>query len=263
MADDVDAGGAVIGPIVILAYDGIAADEASVLVDILGAAGLDVIIASVLASPVTSYNGQVVATKAARSIGACSALLVPGGLGVRTTVNNKAVLHAIAQIASSAKWLGATSTGSALLAAAGVIDDARVTTHWLAGDLITDRGLELVDDPYVEWGRLLTAAGIVGTATLSFRIVGALLGQKAEDEVRATFVPPRTSEDRRYHREPRSWARAFIDDLSVRWNPGRSRRRITDESSTLSLMDPHRQAEVIVLDLDLGPSRGGDGFDHN
>ncbi|MDH3296532.1 MAG: DJ-1/PfpI family protein, partial [Acidimicrobiia bacterium] len=184
MADSeaiIDASGAEIGPIVILAYDGIAADEASVLVDILSDAGLEVMIASVQARPVTSYNGRVVPTLGAVDIGRCSAVIVPGGLGVRTTSENQGVLNAIAQLAAQARWLGSTSTGSVLLAAAGVIDGARVTTHWLAGDLITKRGLELVDEPYVEWGRLLTASGIVGTATLSFRIVGALLGVQAEN----------------------------------------------------------------------------------
>ena len=71
------------GPVVILAYDGLAADEASVLIEILSTAKLDVTIASVLAKPVTSYNGQVVVARQAAEINRCSALLVPGGFGKR------------------------------------------------------------------------------------------------------------------------------------------------------------------------------------
>ncbi len=236
------------GPVVILAYDGLAADEAAVLVEILSTADLDVTIASVLAEPVTSYNGRVVVARPAGSIERCSALLVPGGLGVRTTAENPAVLRAIAELSTKARWLGATSTGSVLLAAAGIIDGARVTTHWLAGDLITDRGLELSEEPLVEWGRLLTASGIVGTADLSFRLVGALLGHKAETRVRSVFVPPPSDADPRYRRDSRRWWRRIASSLAGRPDQS-SRKRVVDEDRTLALMDPEGRADVFVLDL--------------
>lgn len=241
-----DASGSEIGPIVILAYDGVAADEASVLVDILTAADLEVTIASVQAKPVTSYNGRVVPSRRAVDIGRCSAVLIPGGLGVATTSENPAVVGAIAQLAERARWIGSTSTGSVLLAAAGVIDGARVTTHWLAGDMITGRGLELADEPFVEWGRLLTASGIVGTATLAFRIVGALLGTEAETKVRHQFVPPDSAHDRRYQRPPKWWRSL----LSMRTgDASHRRRRVVDEEALLSMIDPAGQADVVVLDL--------------
>ena len=245
-----DPSGEPIAPVVILAYDGLAADEASVLVEILTAAGLEVVIASVLDRRVTSYHGQVVAARTATEINRCSALLVPGGLGVRTTAEHGPVLEAIAELSAKARWVGSTSTGSVLLAAAGVIDGARVTTHWLAGDLITDRGLDLVEEPFVEWGRLLTASGIVGAATLCFRIVGALLGHEAETRVRNQFVPPSPSADRRYHREQRPWWRPRRPGWGGwRWNMGPSRLRVVEEEPLLALMDPEGRADVIVLDL--------------
>ncbi len=247
-ADEVADGSADIGPVVILAYDGLAADEASVLVEILTTAELDVIIASVLAEPVTSYHGDVVVARPAAEIDRCSALLVPGGLGVRSTAENPAVLRAIAELSTKARWLGATSTGSVLLAAAGIIDGARVTTHWLAGDLITARGLELSDEPLVEWGRLLTASGIVGTADLSFRLVGALLGHRAESRVRDVFIPPPTGADPRYQRGSRRWWQRLGALLRGRAD-GSHRKRVVDEERVLALMDPEGRAEVIVLDL--------------
>lgn len=228
------------GPIVLLAYDGVAADEAAALVDILSSAELEVLIASVESDPVTSYHGRVVATKTAAEIGACSALVVPGGMGVRTAAENPALLGAIAGLAGGATWLGSTSTGSILLAAAGVVDGARATTHWLASEMITDRGLVLVDQAFVEHGRLLTAAGIVGTATLGFRLIGALAGAKVEERVREHFIPPRSGSDPRYARDRVPFWRSL--------GFGR-RRRITDEAPLLSAMDPEGRAEVIVLDL--------------
>jgi putative intracellular protease/amidase len=225
-----------VAPVVVVAYDGIAADEAAVLVEILTSAELDVIIASVERTPVTSYHGRVVTSRTVAEMGSCSALVVPGGMGVRTEIADRALLEAIAALASSATWLGATSTGSALLAAAGVVDGARATTHWLAGDLITSRGLTLVHEPFVEHGRLLTASGIVSAATLGFRLVGALAGVKAESDARARFRP-RPTPDARYGRQHRRlpWWRTI------------GRKTV---SPTNHPIDPTGGAELVILDLD-------------
>ncbi len=244
---EADTGGRQIAPIVILAYDGVAGDEVSVLVDILSAAGLEVTIASVQAKPVTSYNGRVVPSRRAVDMGRCSAVLIPGGMGVAPTAANAAVMGAIVQLTRQSQWIGATSTGSVLLAAAGVIDGARVTTHWLAGDMITSRGLELVNEPFVEWGRLLTASGIVGTATMAFRLVGALLGTEAETKVRNQFVPPSSNRDRRYEQPP-PWWRLLFDRINGPRSSGR-RKRVVHDDALLSIMDRLGQADVVVLDL--------------
>ena len=79
---------------------------------------------------------------------------------------------------------------SVLLAAAGLADGANVTTHWLARDMIDDDGpAHLVDEGFVEYGRLLTASGLVSTASLAFRLVGALKGGEMERDVRARYQP--------------------------------------------------------------------------
>ncbi len=214
-------------PVVVLAYDGVAADEAGAIVEILGSAAIGVLIASVEAATVTSYHGTLVPTRTAEDIGRCAAFVVPGGMGVRTASENPMLTGAIAQLGEQATWLGATSTGSVLLAAAGLADHARVTTHWLAGDMITSRGLELVQEPFVEHGRLLTAAGSASAATLAFRLVGALRGTEAAERARSHYLPVRPAP------RPRS-----------RWRRRWGARRVELHHS----IDPAGTAELVILD---------------
>jgi transcriptional regulator GlxA family with amidase domain len=220
-------------PVVVVAYDGIAADEAGVVVERLSAAGLDVVIASVEEAPVTSYHGRVVVARSVAELGPCSALVVPGGMGVRTSTGDARLLRAIEELAHSATWLGSTSTGSALLAAAGAVDGARATTHWLAGDLLTARGIAMVNEPFVEHGRLLTASGVVSAATLAFRLVGALAGVEAETEIRAHYRP-RPPADTRPRPRRRPWWRTI------------GRKRVAGSNHPI---DPTGATEVVVLDL--------------
>lgn len=229
------------GTVVVLAYDGVAADEAGLIVQILTSAGIEVIVATIGTDPVTSFHGRIIAQRTAAELAGCRALVVPGGMGVQRAAADEALLGAIARLAAGATWLAATSTGSVLLAAAGVVSGARATTHWLAGELITDRGLELVREPYVEHGRLLTAAGAASAPRLAFRLVGALAGVRAEADAKAAFrAPPVT--DPRYVRLGGGWRR-----LLPRWRPHRPAHPI----------DPEGAAEIVFLDLDDAASSDG------
>ncbi len=220
-------------PVIVLAYDGVAADEAGIVVHILTGAGLDVIIATVGRNQVTSYHGRVIADRTAAELADCSALIVPGGMGVRRIAADRAFMAVIRRLSADATWLGATSTGSILLAMAGVIDGARATTHWLAGDLITARGVILVREPFVECGRLLTASGTASAAQLGFRLVGALAGAKTEAEARASYQAPPQA-DSRYGPRMARWRRWF------------ARRRMAGAVP----INPWGQAEIVFLDLD-------------
>ncbi len=233
-------------PVVVLAYDGTGADEAGAIVEILTSARIPVVIASVEASPVTTYHGVLVPHQAAADVGAIHALVIPGGMGVKTASQNRALLGAIRRLAEQATWLGATSTGSVLLAAAGLAGNARVTTHWLAGDMIGSApgaSIEVVNQPFVEYGRLLTAGGLASTATLAFRLIGAIAGTEAEERARRRYAPPPSATDGRYRRRARGWARVRELIGVDRWG----RKRLVDENHP---MDPTGEADIIVIDID-------------
>lgn len=218
--------------VVVLAYDGVAGDEARALVEILGTGGVPVVIASVGAAAVTSFHGRITPQLTAAELGPSAALVVPGGMGVQSASDNRALLRAIRELGEQATWLGTTSTGSIVLAAAGLIDGATVTTHWLAGDLMARHNVELSSEQFVEHGRCLTAAGLASTATLAFRLVAAIAGTDRERHARAFYKPGKPS-DRRYERPP-SWWKTI----------GRRRARVEPHS-----IDPEQVAEVVLLDI--------------
>ncbi len=221
-------------PVVVLAYDGVAADEAGIVIEILSDAGCRVLVAAVdtAAARITSFHGTVRPSMTAEQIGPCAALVVPGGMGVKTAAANDRLTAVIHRLGTGSTWLGATSTGSVLLAAAGLADGARATTHWLAQDLLNERGIVAVDAPFVEHGRLLTASGLGSSPTLAFRLVAALRGVEAEARSRARYAPSPKPPSTTGRRRPR------------RWSMRRSRHRIVDEPVYLTMAD-----DVIVLDL--------------
>lgn len=223
-------------PVVLLVYDGVAADETGALIEILGTAGIPVIVASVDAEPVTSVHGRVTPTRAPGDLGPTGALIVPGGLGVRRAAANTRLIQAIGLLDERSTWVCATSTGSVLLAVAGVVGSASVATHWLARDLVADHGITVSKDSFVEHGRVLTAAGSASTAQLAFRLVGALVGASAEVIARDSYRP-RPVRDRRFAR-PAPWWRTL----------GRGS-NIEMPHPDLPWLDFDVDAEVVILDL--------------
>lgn len=222
-------------PVVILAYDGIAADEAGIITEILTEAGIPVVIAAVGVHDVTSFHGTLRASRSATDLGPCAALIVPGGMGVRTLAADGRLLDAVRDLASQSVWLGATSTGSVIFAAAGLATGARATTHWLAKELIEMWGITAVDDPFVEHGRLLTASGLASSATLAFRLVGAMRGVVAEKTAKGRYLPSAT---------------ATLDVRTKRfscWGWGKRRHRIVARPDPAFI---ERASEVVFLDLD-------------
>lgn len=227
--------------VVLLAYDGVAGDEARTLVEILNVGGVAVVIASVEAAAITSFHGRVTPHRSAAELGSCAALVIPGGMGVQSASDNQPLLTAISDLGQRATWLGTTSTGSVVLAAAGLIDGATVTTHWLAAELMGHHDVELSTEPFVEHGRCLTAAGLASTATLAFRLVAAIAGTENEQRARAHYRPG-TPSDRRYERPPHWSKTAWWKDVG--------RRRVQTEVHSI---DPEQVAEVVLLDIHRRP----------
>jgi transcriptional regulator GlxA family with amidase domain len=91
------------------------------------------------------------------------AVFVPGG-GAATVeaLQDEALVSYVRTAAASAEIVGAIGNGALVLGAAGLLDGRRATTHWAYADLLQAHGATYVREPWVEDGRLLTAAG--GTA---------------------------------------------------------------------------------------------------
>lgn len=110
---------------------------------------------------------------------ALDVLLVPGGQGTRTQVENKALLDWIARVDRDTTWTTSVCTGALLLAASGAAADKRVTTHWAFVDQLRDRGeaAEVLENTrYVRDGKLVTAAGVSAGIDMALWLVGQMHG---------------------------------------------------------------------------------------
>lgn len=87
-------------------------------------------------------------------------VLVPGGIGTRALVGDDAILNWIRAAHQTSKFTTSVCTGSLLLAAAGLLDGRRATTHFSARQLLTKYGAEPSDQRIVQDGKIITAAGV-------------------------------------------------------------------------------------------------------
>ena len=106
-------------------------------------------------------------------------LLVPGGIGTRTEMNNDVLIHWVRKNANAAELVLSVCTGALLLGKAGLLNDLAVTTHHVAFDVLR----ELVpsatvheDRRFMDNGKVLTSAGIAAGIDMSLHVVGRLLG---------------------------------------------------------------------------------------
>ncbi|MFB7240948.1 GlxA family transcriptional regulator [Streptomyces populi] len=132
-------------------------------------------------SPVRSSSGLVlVPDQALADAPVPHTLLVPGGSGTRRP--DPGLVDWLRAHGPRAERLVSVCTGAALLAAAGLLDGRRATTHWAHCDrLARDHPAVTVEpDPiYVRDGNVSTSAGVTSGIDLALALVEEDLGRDA------------------------------------------------------------------------------------
>jgi transcriptional regulator GlxA family with amidase domain len=109
-------------------------------------------------------------------------LVVPGGFGTRALLHKRAMLEWIRTRAEKSDLTMSVSTGSLVLAKAGLLDGLRATTHHECFGLLRELAphTEVVEtERFVDNGRILTAAGISAGIDCALHVVERLLGADA------------------------------------------------------------------------------------
>jgi transcriptional regulator GlxA family with amidase domain len=137
--------------------------------------------ASLDGAPVRTSSGlTVVPDRALTGAPVPHTLLVPGGRGTRNP--DPRLIGWLREHGPGAPRLVSVCTGAALLAAAGLLDGRRATTHWAYCDrLARDHpAVEVDPDPiYVRDGHVATSAGVTSGIDLSLALVEEDLGRDA------------------------------------------------------------------------------------
>jgi transcriptional regulator GlxA family with amidase domain len=110
-------------------------------------------------------------------------VVVPGGYGTRALFDHEPVLSWLRAVHETSTWTTSVCTGSLLLAAAGLLDGAPATTHWLARDLLKELGAVPVPDRVVEHGKIITAAGVSSGIDMALGLVQRINGDEVAQAV--------------------------------------------------------------------------------
>jgi transcriptional regulator GlxA family with amidase domain len=119
-------------------------------------------------------------------------LLVAGGRdGTASIMRDRAVLAWLRRMAPRARRWGSVCSGTFILAAAGLLDGRRVTTHWAACDLFAKMfpQVTLERDPiFVRDGNLYSSAGVTAGMDLALALVEEDLGRDVALETARALV---------------------------------------------------------------------------
>ena len=87
-------------------------------------------------------------------------LVVPGGHGEEPLRTNDDVIGWIRSVDATSQWTTSVCTGSLILAAAGLLEGRRATSHWTALEVLREYGVEPTGERVVVDGKYVTAAGV-------------------------------------------------------------------------------------------------------
>ena len=219
----------------------------------------------------TSAGFQLVAEQTWREIDTAQidTLLIPGGLGEQAQCQNQELLSWLRGAEPQVRRLGSVCSGALILAAAGLLDGRRATTHWADADNLRQ------DYPDVEVlanclhtydpqdlhgnGHVFTSAGVTAGIDLALALVEADLGRVTALAVarrlvmflrrpggQAQFSALLTPEPSRVPRLAAllEWIPAHLsDDLSL------------EALAAQAHMTPRTLSRVFVQELGMGPGR--------
>lgn len=110
-------------------------------------------------------------------------VLVPGGEGNRPLMKEERVLSWLREVDAQTKWTTSVCTGSLVLAAAGLLEGKRATSHWLYLDQLRELGADAVTGRFVEDGKVITAAGVSAGIDMALHLVSLEAGPEVAQAV--------------------------------------------------------------------------------
>jgi transcriptional regulator GlxA family with amidase domain len=111
-------------------------------------------------------------------------LLVPGGMGTRTEMKDPETLEFVKRNAVTCELVLSVCTGALVLAAAGILNGKRATTHWAVLDQLKAFPHVTVDQSrYVRDGKIVTSAGVSAGIDMALYITKELYGASVCEDV--------------------------------------------------------------------------------
>ena len=151
--------------------------------------------------PVRSSQGAVVmATEDMDASAGHDIVLIPGGMGTRSLVDDRSFLTRLRGWTAPASIISAVCTGSALLAAAGLLEGYRATSNKRAFTWASSHGLDVRWEPRARWVHdrdRWTSSGVAAGMDMTAALIAHLEGKEtAERVLREVELEVQTDPDR-------------------------------------------------------------------
>lgn len=186
--------------VVILAYPGLQPLDVAGPADVFSAAARFgpgaysvEVVAAELGPILAPGGGYAIAptTTTADCSGRIDTLMVAGGLGVDRWVKDESLVRWVRAAAGRSRRIASVCSGAFLLAAAGLLEGRRATTHWDACGQLARSFPEVDVDPkpiFVRDGNVWTSAGVTAGIDLSLALVEDDLGADVAREIARWLV---------------------------------------------------------------------------
>ena len=128
--------------------------------------------------PKRTENGMLalVADRSLDELTEPDVIVVPGGFGTRPLAQHEQMLAWLRHAHQHSTWTTSVCTGALLLAAAGILNGLRATTHWLQYDLLRPYGVTPVAERVVREGKIITAAGVSAGIDMALMLAAEIAG---------------------------------------------------------------------------------------
>jgi putative intracellular protease/amidase len=168
--------------IAIPVFDGLTALDAIGPYEVLSRLpGATVVFAGVAGpGPIRTENGMlgVVADAGLPEVSDADVLVFPGGFGTRALMHDEAVLSWVRSVHERSEWTTSVCTGSLVLAAAGLLEGLKATTHWTQMELLESLGATPVSQRVVRQGKIVTAAGVSSGIDMALSLAALIAGEE-------------------------------------------------------------------------------------
>ena len=118
-------------------------------------------------------------------------LVVAGGAEMKTAADDEELIKQVRRLAADARRVTSVCSGAFVLAAAGLLQGRRATTHWAECGLLQDHYPDVLVEPdsiYVQDGNVWTSAGVTAGIDLALALVAEDHGHQVSASVARHLV---------------------------------------------------------------------------
>ncbi len=110
-------------------------------------------------------------------------VLVPGGIGQQKHMHDGPVHEWLRAVDEHTRWTTSICTGSLILAAAGLLDGRRATSHWVRRDDLAAHGAIPRNERVVFDGKYVTGGGVSAGIDMALTLVDTLGGRRLAEAI--------------------------------------------------------------------------------